>query len=194
MAAHPEIDLRLSPRLVSIASPRLDLDAEIRFGSGVWQGVRARYLFGREMCVVASPAWLDDHPLLEPSDFANLRVFGHSLYPTAWMEWSQAMGVKTPHDVQSYDHYSVMVEAIIAGLGVGIMPRLLVRKLLSSGKVVAPFNEVMLGSSGYYLVLSDHLAGSRHIKVVGDWIRDQADLLATEWLACVSETVHYVRR
>lgn len=192
--AHPEIDLRLSPRLMSNASARLDVDAEIRFGTGAWQGVRARYLFGREMCVVAGPAWLDRHPLRHPADLADLRVFGHSLYPSAWAEWCHAMGAPAmPRDMQAYDHYSVMIEAVMAGLGVGIVPRLLVRKYLASGAVVAPFNEVMLGSSGFYLVLCDHDGGNRHVKTVGDWIHDQAETLSKQWLESVSRTVRYIR-
>ena len=193
--AHPEIDLRLTPRLMSRASPRLDLDAEIRFGTGTWQGVRARYLFGREMCVVAAPAWLERHPLNRVEDLASLRLFGHTLYPSAWTEWCQAMGASfLPENIQPYDHYSVMIEAISTGLGVGIVPRLLVRRLLASGTVVAPFNEVMLGSSGYYLVLCDLENSNPHVKTVGDWIRSQAEVLAAEWLESVNRTVGYSRR
>lgn len=192
--AHPEIDLRLTPRLVSRASPRLDVDAEIRFGSGTWQGVRARYLFGREMCVVANPEWLARHPLTRVEDLAGLRLFGHTLYPTAWTEWCQAMGASfLPAEIQPYDHYSVMIEAISTGLGVGIVPRLLVRKLIAAGTVVAPFNEAMLGSSGYYLVLCDQGSSNLHLKMVGDWIQAQAEALSSEWLESVKQTARYSR-
>lgn len=192
--AHPEIDLRLTPQLMSAATPRLDLDADIRFGSGVWQGVRARYLFGREMCVIASPEWLGKQPLRTVDDLAGARLFGHSLYPTAWTEWRHAMEAAfQPRDIQAYDHYSVMIEAVMAGLGVGLVPRLLVRKFLAGGELIAPFNEAMLGSSGYYLVLSDRRGRSRHVNTVGDWIREQAEILSQQWLDSVTRTVFFSR-
>lgn len=189
---HPDIDLRLSPRLLTAASARLDLDAEIRFGTGSWQGVRARYLFGREMCVVAAAGWLESHPVLEPTDINGLRVFSHVLYPTAWSEWGRAMRCQLkPQDYQQVDHYSVMIEALQAQLGIGIVPRLLVRKLLASGELVAPFNEVMLGSAGYYLVLRDRASNPVALSAVGDWIKQQADQLAQDWLLNASLTVQY---
>ncbi|OZI54033.1 LysR substrate-binding domain-containing protein [Bordetella genomosp. 4] len=191
---HPDIDLRLTPRLLSARSPRLDLDAEIRFGAGIGQGVWARYLFGREMCVVASPALLERQALRTPADLAHMRRFSHTLYPAAWSEWALAMnaGFSPTQDGQFYDHYSVMIEAIQAQLGIGIVPRLLVRKVLANGELVAPFDEVMLGSSGYYLVLRDGSVGAAGaLRQVGDWLKARADELASEWLKNVTTRVHY---
>ncbi|MEI2418095.1 LysR substrate-binding domain-containing protein [Orrella sp. JC864] len=191
---HPEIDLRLTPRLLSTPSSRLDLDAEIRFGSGMWQGVRARYLFGREMCVVAAPALLAAHRIAEPADLHAVRRLSHVLYPSAWSEWSQAMGagLELPPAGQAYDHYSVMIEALHAQLGVGIVPRLLVRKHLASGELAAPFDEVMVGSSGYYLVLRDGDGQApAALRTVGDWLKARADELVQEWLSSVSISVAY---
>lgn len=191
---HADIDLRLTPRLVSLPSPRLDLDADIRFGTGIWQGVRARYLFGREMCVVASPGLLAARPVTRPEDLLRVKRLSHVLYPSAWSEWSQAMGtgVALPDDEQAYDHYSVMIAALRAQLGVGILPRLLVRKHLASGELVAPFDEVMMGSSGYYLVLSEHDAtASATLRRLGNWLKARADELSEQWLTGVSISVEY---
>lgn len=190
---HGDIDLRLTPRLLSTPSPRLDLDAEIRFGSGIWQGVRARYLFGREMCVVASPAFLASRPIRTPADLLAVKRLSHVLYPSAWQEWNQAMrtGVALPEAEQAYDHYSVMIEALHAQLGVAIVPRLLVRKHLASGELTAPFDEVMVGSSGYYLVLREGGADSAALRRVGDWLKARADELVEEWLSSVSVSVAF---
>ncbi|WP_073107526.1 LysR substrate-binding domain-containing protein [Pollutimonas bauzanensis] len=190
---HSGIDLRLTPRLLNASSPRLDLDAEIRFGSGGWQGARARYLFGREMCVVASPKLLARRPLHAPDDLAGQLLMSHVLYPTAWSEWRNAMGASIELDAnrQQYDHYSLMIEALQAELGIGLVPRLLVRKFLASGELVAPFDEVMVGSSGYYLVLRDAATNPVALRTVGDWIKAQADEMAAEWLRGARRTVRY---
>jgi len=195
-AEHPHIDLRLSPRLVSSRASRTDLDAEIRFGSGIWQGVRAQYLFGREMCVVASPELCRKRGLRDYADLQRLPLLRHVLYPTAWAEWNATLapGVALQSDAgrgQEYDHYAVMLEAVQAQLGVAIMPRLLVRKYLASGELAAPFNEVMMGSSGYYLVLRDTASPSAAVRTVGDWLKARADELAQEWLAAARPPVAY---
>ncbi len=192
-AQHPQIELRLSRRLLAGPQTGLGVDAEVRFGSGNWQGVSARYLFGREMCVVASPAWLAEHAVSAPADLRAAPLLRHVLYPAAWEEWGQAMGagaVLAP--VQEFDHYAVMIEAVKAGLGVGIVPRLLVRQHLADGHLVAPFNEVMVGTSGYYLLLGEAGRDSAHaLQTLGDWMKAQADALVSEWLRRAQRTVVY---
>jgi len=192
-AEHPGIDLRMRPRLLGSGAERNDLDAEIRFGRGVWQGVRAQYLFGREMCVVASPALCARLPLREYADLRRVPLLRHVLYPSAWHEWRVTMApdVALQPSAQEYDHYSVMVEAVQAQLGVAIVPRLLVRKQLATGELVAPFNEVMLGSSGYYLVLRASGAPAQAVRTAGEWMKARAEEMAREWLASALAPVAY---
>ncbi|OZI29744.1 hypothetical protein CAL29_16575 [Bordetella genomosp. 10] len=108
----------------------------------------------------------------------------HVLYPSAWTEWARAMapGLALDATGPEYDHYSVMLEAVQAELGVAIVPRLLVRKALASGELEAPFNEVVLGSSGYYLVLRDTAAPAQAVRAAGDWLMARAEEMAREWL------------
>lgn len=192
-AEHPEIDLRMLPRPMGGRAARSDLDAEIRFGHGTWQGVRAQYLFGREMCVVASPALCQRLPLRRHADLLRVPLLRHVLYPTAWREWNRTMAptLALDDEGQEYDHYSVMVEAVQAELGVAIMPRLLVRKYLASGELAAPFNEVMLGSAGYYLVLREAGAPARAVRTAGAWFKARADEMARAWLATAEPPVAY---
>lgn len=195
-AEHPHIDLRLSPRLLSSRAARTDLDAEIRFGTGIWQGARSQYLFGREMCVVASPELCRRRGLRDYRDLQGLPLLRHVLYPTAWAEWNATLAPEVALDAsgQEYDHYAVMLEAVQAQLGVAIMPRLLVRKYLASGELTAPFDEVMVGSSGYYLVLRETTSPSPAVRTVADWLKARADELAQEWLATARTPVVYADR
>ncbi|ARP96740.1 LysR substrate-binding domain-containing protein [Bordetella genomosp. 13] len=190
---HPAIELQMRTRPVGGRVGRSDLDAEIRFGRGNWQGARDQYLFGREMCVIASPALCERLPLRDYADLRRVPRLQHVLYPTAWDEWRRTLapGLEFDGQAQEYDHYSVMVEAVRAELGVAIMPRLLVRKMLASGELAAPFNEVMLGSGGYYLILRDHTAPAHAVRAAGAWIKARADEMAREWLAAARPPVVY---
>ena len=61
----------------------------------------------------------------------------------AWDEWAAASGhrpLKTPE--RSFDHFAPMVEAAKAGLGVAVVPELLVRSELADGRLVAPLGFV----------------------------------------------------
>lgn len=190
---HPDIDMQVSTRLLSARVADQDVDAEIRFGSGSWQGVSADYLFGREMAVIASPEHLEANPIREPADLARWPLLGHVLYPTAWAEWhaTLAPSLPAPSPRQSYDHYAVMIEAVRAGLGIGIIPRLLVRQHLADGLLVAPFNEVMIGSCGYFLVLDETRLPPSCLNTVRGWFVARASEMAQAWLADAKPPVRY---
>lgn len=190
---HPDIDMQVSTRLLSARVADQDVDAEIRFGSGSWQGVSADYLFGREMAVIAAPEHLARHPIREPADLAYWPLLGHVLYPTAWAEWRATLAPSLParQPEQSYDHYAVMIEAVRAGLGVGMVPRLLVRQHLADGLLVAPFNEVMVGTCGYFLVLDEARIPPSCLSTVRGWFKSRASEMTQAWLADANPPVHY---
>ena len=93
-----------------------------------------------------------------------------------------APGLELEATGAEYDHYSVLLEAVHAEPGVAIVPRLRVRKVLASGELVAPFNEVMLGSSGYYLVLRNTAAPAQSVRAAGEWLTARAEEMPREWL------------
>lgn len=127
--------------------------------------------------LVCSPDYLRSGGIARPADVAGARRLGAVTRPNAWEEWARAAGYEGPSLAaeQSFDHFYLMIQAAICGLGIGPVPQMLVLEDLRSGKLVAPFGFID-GPHKLVLWLALH-------------VRDRADTLALrKWL-----TEHLVR-
>jgi len=76
----------------------------------------------------ASDTWLASVPRLGTDSRAD-----------AWKEWARAAGQALPRQrMRRFDHLTPLLEAARAGLGVAVVPELLVRGDLPEGRLVAP--------------------------------------------------------
>lgn len=151
--AYPDIQIQFVPRLPA-DSPGYATATEIRFGRGDWSGMQAHYLLGRELYALCSPALLQQQPVTSPADLLQHRLMEHMQLPDVWTRWFAERGLTgyDPSRTQKYEQFNVMIPALVAGLGVGIMPRFLVTDELRRRKLVLVDREVMRSDYGYYLV------------------------------------------
>jgi LysR family transcriptional regulator, glycine cleavage system transcriptional activator len=174
-AAHPGIQVRFMPRVPNDFNGSM-LTAEIRFGRGNWQGMHAHYLLGRELYPVCSPALLRQRPVNTAADLLGHQLLDHVQLRDAWKCWFAANRVPG-HDgrqAQEYEQFALMIEALIAGLGVGIMPRFLVEEELRRKKLVLVMKEALISAYGYYLVHPKDRKAGRPLEHFTEWILGQA--------------------
>jgi len=121
--------------------------------------------------LVCSPEYLREAKITSMKSLARARRLSPVTRPRAWTEWSQAAGYHGPELTprQSFDHFYLMIQAAICGLGICPVPQMLVLDDLRSGKLVAPFGFTD-GPHKLVLWLAPH-------------VRDRADTLALKkWL------------
>ena len=180
LAVVPTFAMRwLIPRLPTLAREQPDLtvhiESEVRpflFGdTGVdaaiyagteeqvrqWAGTRARLLFHEEVVPVCSPALLRDGAAVEPAALAGMALLQQSTRPDAWRLWFEAMGVDAPGAMAGprYEQYSMQAAAAACGLGVALMPTLLIEAELASGALVVACARPLRSRRSYYLVQPD---------------------------------------
>jgi LysR family glycine cleavage system transcriptional activator len=124
--------------------------------------------------VVCSPDYMRASRLRSFADLAEARRLAPRTRPRAWQEWAAASGHDaaqlTAHD--RYDHFYLMIQAAICGLGIAPVPRILVLDDLRSGKLVAPFGFVP-GANKLVLWLAPHVAARRETRALGKWLADE---------------------
>lgn len=121
--------------------------------------------------LVCSPDYLRAACIARPADVARAQRLKPVTRPNAWEEWACAAGYRGTAlaAVQSFDHFYLMIQATICGLGIAPVPQMLVLDDLRSGKLVAPFGFID-GPHKLVLWLAPH-------------VRDRADALALrKWL------------
>ena len=151
-AALPDLQLRV---LTSQAQPGArddDVDLAIVFGPPPAQG-EAELLFRERAVPVCSPALLAGRsaaprelPLLHLHQAEQARWLG-------WDDWFEARGSDVVRSAPSltFNDYSMVVEAAVAGHGVALGWSPLVDDLLARGELVAVHDEPLQTARGYFL-------------------------------------------
>lgn len=177
---HPDLEVQFTPRLPHDTRSAA-LTAEIRFGRGKWPGVHAHYLLGRKLYPVASPALLKQLPVKQPRDLLAHRLLEHIELPNTWERWFAGRRVSgyDARGTQKYEQFTLMIPALTAGLGVGILPRFLVEEELRRRKLVLVEKEALHSDYGYYLVHGKDRRPSAALESFIQWLLEEAAHTAT---------------
>lgn len=124
-----------------------------------WAGTQAMHLMDEDVLPVCSPRLLaaagpvDAQPV-EPDALARMPLLQQATRPEAWRQWFDAQGVDAPRAMAGprYELFSMQAAAAIAGLGVALMPTLLVQDELASGALVVACPRPLKAQRAYYLV------------------------------------------
>ena len=173
-AAHPGIQLAITPSTETVDLRRAGFDFGIRFGLGHWPGLTAELLLNADNVIVAAPSVIGDRRPGNLADFADLTWLSDEVYPEA-LRWLAAEGVD-PGSL-TWQHLplgSFIVSALRAGGGIAVMPRAIVADDLHHGRLTLVYETAGSGTGpGYYLVSHD---GPRHpgAATFRRWLLDQA--------------------
>jgi LysR family transcriptional regulator, glycine cleavage system transcriptional activator len=176
---HPQIALNFVPFAQGYTFARPDLDCSILFGDGNWPGAVADYVIGKEVVLIAPPT-LKSKPLLKkPQDIAKFTLLQHPSVPQAWVHWCDAHGVKgvNPLAGPQLDQFHSLIRAVMAGMGLGLVPRCLVQEDINAGLVSAPLNDGYLDDSGYYLCYPEGKSNLTQLVHFKQWMLSQASCL-----------------
>ncbi len=145
--AHPEIEAWISADMDLTDFARADTDLAIRYGRGVYDGLKAEKLLEETVLPVCSPALMEGPRAIRTAE--DLK--GHTLIhdesgendPSCpdWASWLTARKVKG-HEAGRGPRYNqgvLVIEAALAGQGVALAKNALAAADLASGRLVAPF-------------------------------------------------------
>jgi LysR family glycine cleavage system transcriptional activator len=186
-ARHPGIVVHIETRTRPFLFADDSFDAALYAGTpeqvANWPGTRAVPLITEEVVPVCSPRLLAGQAQLTPEDIARLPLLQQSTRPDGWRQWFEAMGVpaqKMPHGPLGgprYELFSMTATAAAHGLGVALMPRILIEDDLQRGDLVVACDRPLRGERSYYLVapvLPDARDAPPALAVFEDWLLAQA--------------------
>lgn len=151
-------------------------DVAIRFGAPNPARPDEIKILGEEVFAAASPLYLSRNTA--PStvdDFAGhtlLTMEGTRRFWHDWPSWFEARGAKMPGDVRSLDFntYAMLVNALLAGQGIGLCWSGLLDTFLEAGALVQLSDQSAASERGYFLSLRDDLTARSEVRSVLDWI------------------------
>jgi DNA-binding transcriptional LysR family regulator len=180
---HADLDVRISAETRVLDLERDGLDLAIRHGPATLAGTDAVRLFGERVFPVCSPKLLKvpKRPLREPADLRHhvLLQYDDPDGRHPWMHWKTWLEIERLTDLRpagslSFSGYDQIIPAAIAGHGVALGRSPLVRKMLTSGELVAPFKRTADPARAYYAVVSKSSAGRPEVADFVNWLREEA--------------------
>jgi len=170
--ARPELAVRLltSNAMTDFASD--DVDVAVRMGSGPWPGLRQHFLFCLYATPLCTPDFRDRHRLERPDDL--LRVPRLNAHDWWWKQWLEEAGVafedEPPRQGIRLDSQALEGNAALAGHGVGLLTPLYWRSEIGAGRLVQPFDLVVVSGPALWLVYPEHKRNRGKIRAFRDWL------------------------
>src|SRR5947209_2807965 len=176
---HPGIDVRITAETRVQDLERDGLDLAIRHGPASLAGPNAVRLFGERVFPVCSPRLLRDpgRPLKQPADLKEHCLLQYDdpdgRHPWLhWKTWLEVAGLTDfrPAGTLSFSGYEQIIPAAIAGHGVALGRSPLVKDLLLSRELVAPFKSSADPARAYFAIAAQDAAGRPEVAALLTWL------------------------
>jgi LysR family glycine cleavage system transcriptional activator len=177
LKAHPHVTLNLATRLQPFDFSLTGLDAAIHYGRPDWPETESEYLMGEESVVVCSPSLVKTNELQRPADVLKFTLIHQSTRPHAWRDWLRLAGIDEAQGAgvgPKYELFSMIAQAVRAGLGLAVLPRFLVAEEIADGTLAVPFELPLSSDFAYYLVWPKQKAQWRPLLQLRSWLGEQA--------------------
>ncbi len=121
---------------------------------------------------LASPHYLQVHPIKKPQDLLQASLIHLSVRADAWPRWLNKAGVTVKHPLSgtSYEHFFLSLQAASTDLGVAIGSLALVDDDLAHGRLCQLFPEIVLHNQGFYMLHRNSDGPGNALKTFTSWL------------------------
>lgn len=180
---HPHLAVHIETRTRPFLFSDTRFDAALYAGTPEqvqrWAGTRHDVLLTESVVAVCSPALLGKRKSLKPTAMADMPLLQQSTRTDAWHHWFAALGVSAPKALSGprYELFSMASAAASHGLGLALIPELLIESELASGALVLAHPARLPESRSYYLVRPEASASNRlATEYFWNWLLERAGL------------------
>jgi len=171
-ARHPHVEVQFNMNYDRIDFMRDKISIAIR--ASVIEpppGAVIRDLGAEEIGPVCAPSYLAQYPISDPADLVDAALLGTRTRAQAFAEWQAAAGCEALalEPRSSFAHFYLLIQAAIFGLGVAMVPQMLVADHIASKRLVAPLGFCQ-GPRRLVLWIAPHLAGHPDTLALERWL------------------------
>ncbi|MDY7577099.1 LysR family transcriptional regulator [Herbaspirillum sp. RTI4] len=177
---HPDITIHIDASTRPFLFADSEYDAALYAGTSEqvsnWPGTQAALLMHEDVVPVASPRLLATRKVWQPQDITRLPLLQQSTRPKAWRQWFDEMEVSSELALHGprYELFSMLATAASHGLGVALMPSMLVESELARGELQIVCNRPLRGKRGYYLVTPEAAQEKTALTQFRQWLQQHA--------------------
>ncbi|MEO7679945.1 MAG: LysR substrate-binding domain-containing protein [Sphingomonas sp.] len=170
-AKHPHIAITLDARLEMSKIGVRGVDAAIRYGNGRWPGLMVARLVGDTLFPACTPEYRARMKIDGSADFTRCHLLRNSWHP--WTPWFQKTGLAMPEPSDSvpYDDAGLMLDAVLAGHGIGLVRKVIAHDAIAAGRLVRlSAIEVPFDGSYHFVRATAASARGQAITTFGEWL------------------------
>ena len=174
--AHPDVTVNLSARTRPFLFDETNFDAAIHAGASTWPGTEGIFLMRESLVAVCRPELIAPRVTLGASAWRRHTLLQQSTRPYGWRDWFASRGMQVDSDMAGprYELYSMAAEAALQGMGIALIPRVLVEDELQRGALIQIARHDYLSDRSYYLIYPEHKSGHAPLAAFRAWLEAQA--------------------
>ena len=174
---HPGILVHVHARIGQFDLDQAGMDAAIGVGDGVWPGLVSHRLMDEVLLPVISPSLRRQHVLQTPADLAQHWLLVVATRPSAWYSWFEQQGLPASQVRMGpqFELTSHLIQAVVAGIGVGLLPHFMVKDELANGSLELAFDHPLASGYTYYLFVRPDKRLLPAVASFSDWLTAQVD-------------------
>ncbi|MCB1390045.1 MAG: LysR family transcriptional regulator [Rhodobacteraceae bacterium] len=181
--AHPDIAVRLEPRVARVDLDAAGVDAAIRVGAEVGPGVQALRLMGRRLFPVCAPALAADirgvddllrHPVIRE----NEALFGWDLWLAA-----EGRGTADLRPGPTYGDAALCLDAAMTGQGLYMGWEAVAGDAVLRGTLAAPIRRRVDSGQSFWFVTTPASSRKPAVRLFRDWLVAEATAAEAGWAA-----------
>jgi DNA-binding transcriptional LysR family regulator len=175
---YPETTINTAARSVMFLIKETVFDAAIHYGQPNWPGTSADFLFREDVVTVCHPRMIKERKLEKVEDIARCPLLHLTSRPEAWNEWLKPIGLSGVNTLfgSRHEHFSILISAACAGLGMALIPRFLITEELKRQQLVIAFEHQLKNDDAYYLVYPEENLASSALQHFRDWLLDEVKI------------------
>lgn len=177
MERHPGITVNLSVRTRPFLFDDTRLDAAIHAGQAAWPGTEGSFLMHEHLIAVCSPSILvSGTQLTQAKDWQSHTRLQLSTRPYLWRDWLQSRDIRIEGELAGprFELFSMAAEAAVHGMGIALIPRLLIEAELARGVLVPVSSHEYRSDRSYFLIYPEKKAEYTALSVFREWIEAEA--------------------
>lgn len=170
---HPGVMIHLHSRFDQIEDFALaGIDAAIGIRGDTPKHLVSHPLQDEYPVPIASPALLEKHSIATPRDLSKNLLLHVTNRPQAWAEWFAAQGLNpvNAHTGPQFELTAHLIQCVTAGIGVGLVPRVLIVDELKQGSLVIPFHAENHSRRSFCLSYPAHNTSLPQLVAFKEWL------------------------
>ncbi len=176
---HPEVSVKVVYAFAGQPLNFDDYDIAILWGVDEWNDCVKTPLLDGSTIAVCNPQFLDREGAIAEPQALTGKTLLHDTDRQGWQNWMRAAGLKhaEPAPGPTFEDFNLLRAAALAGQGVALCPKSLVRDDLASGRLIQLFNDIEIKRDHAYYMIEPADAHHQHAGAIArfkEWLLEQA--------------------